>query len=104
MTRILFRTPRTAFSRECARRKTISSVRGVEIEVGTDGNDPGGIDGSVAFVIVAFDMLEVGRFPHAGRLVKLARKAPEVRVVGDAPDIALEMPVIDGIEANEGGE
>jgi len=79
-------------------------MRGVEIEVGADRDNSGGIDGSVAFVIVVFDMLEVGRFLHARPLVKLACKAPQVRVVGDAPDIALEMPVIDGIEANECGE
>ena len=49
-------------------------------------------------------MLEVGRLPHARPLVKLARKAPQVRVFCDASDIALEMPMIDGIEANKRGE
>ncbi len=55
---------------------SISSVRRVEIEVRTNGNDPGRIDASVAFVIVALDVLKVRRLSHAGPLIQLASEAP----------------------------
>ena len=76
-------------------------MRRVEIQVGANGNNPGWIDGLMAFVIVVLDMLEVCRLPHAWPLIKLTREAPQIRVVGDAPDIALEVPMIDGIEADQ---
>src|SRR3546814_15882852 len=50
------------------------------------------------------DVVEVDRRGHAGLLVEVAQVVPQARVVGQAPDVALEMPVIDGIEAQQRGE
>src|SRR5690606_5065135 len=40
----------------------------------------------------------------AGPLVQLAQVAGQVRVVGDAPQVALEVAVVDRVEAHQGGE
>src|SRR5690606_13147607 len=64
----------------------------------------GRIDGAVALVIVALDVVHMhgtGDFRdrhHPGHEVA------QGRVVGDLPQVALEVPVVDRVEAHQGGE
>ena len=69
----------------------------------SDRHDPRRIDRLVAHVIVPGDMVEIHRLRHAGHLVELARIAPEVRIVDQPPAVALEVAVIDRVEAEERG-
>ena len=55
-------------------------------------------------VIVALDMIEVDRRCNVAELVEIAQVAPEVRIVDDAAEIALEMSDVHGIEADQRDE
>ena len=67
-------------------------------------HDAGRIDAPVALVIVMLDMEEVDRLGDARQVVKLAQIAAQRRVVPDLPKIALEVPEINRVEADQGGE
>jgi hypothetical protein len=54
---------------------------------------------ALAAVIVPLDVVHVHGRGDAGLLVEIAQIVPEVRVVDDAPQIAFEVAVIDGVEA-----
>jgi hypothetical protein len=58
----------------------------------------------MAAVIVPLDVIEVDGVDDPRHLVQLAKIVPKVWIVCDAPHIAFEVAVIDGIEANERGE
>src|SRR5690606_8076578 len=62
------------------------------------------IDRAVALVIVALDMLHVDCAGDTGELVQLAGEGPDVRVFDDPAAVALEVAVIDLVEADERGE
>ena len=49
--------------------KAVSTMRRSKILLRPDGDNPGGIDGGVAGVIVHFDMLKTDGFCHAGHLI-----------------------------------
>ena len=72
--------------------------------VGAEGDDTGGIDIVVGDVVMPFDMVEVHGIGDAVGLIEIFEIAEEVGIVGDPPDVALEMSVIDGVEAYEGDE
>src|SRR5690606_3342473 len=79
----------------------IAPVGAVQVELRPERHDAGGIDRAVALVVVALDVLEVDGVGDAGNLVELAQVARQVREVGDAPAIALEVAVVDRIEAHQ---
>jgi hypothetical protein len=58
----------------------------------------------VAVVIVLLDVLEIDRLLHAGQLKEVAEIAGKVRVIHDAPAVALEVAIIDDIETDQGRE
>jgi hypothetical protein len=58
----------------------------------------------VAAVVVVLDVVEVDGLGDARVLVQLARVGPQVRVVDEPPEVALEVADIDRIEADQGGE
>jgi len=58
----------------------------------------------VAHVVVALDVAEIDGLGDARDLVDVAGVGPEVAVIDDAPDVALEMTMVDGIEPDERGE
>ena len=69
-----------------------------------DGDDAGRIDVVVSHVIMPLDVIEVHRPSDAGRLVEIFQIAEQIRIIDDPPDVALEMPVIDGVEADQRDE
>jgi hypothetical protein len=58
----------------------------------------------VAHVIVALDMDEIDRLAQFWSLIKIARIAPQVRIIGKHLQVALEVTDINGIKADERGE
>ena len=76
----------------------------LEVERGAERHDAGRIDVQHAHVIVPLDVVDVHRPGHARRLVELAQVVREVRIVGDAAQVALEEPNIDRIEAQQRGK
>ena len=72
--------------------------------IGTKGDDTGWIDVVVGDVVMPLDVVEVDGVGDAVSLIEVFEVAEEVRVVDDAPEVALEMAVIDGVEAHEGDE
>ena len=69
--------------------------RRLEIQHRPDRHDPGRVDALVAHVIVPLDVAEIDRRRDARQLVDIARVGPQVLVIDDPPDVALEVPVID---------
>src|SRR6185437_6603506 len=67
-------------------------------------HDAGRIDAPVALVIVMLDVEEVDRAGYSRPMVKLAQVSAQARVVPDLPQVALEVPEINGIEADQRGE
>ena len=72
--------------------------------IGTEGDDTGRIDVVVGNIVMPFDVVEVHGVGDAVGLVEVLEVAEEVRVVDDPPEVALEMSVVDGVEAYEGDE
>src|SRR3974390_1157164 len=78
--------------------------RRVEIQGRSQRYDTGRIYSAMAHVIVPFDMQKVHCRWDSGQLIDVARIGPEIRVIDDPPNVALEMSMIDRVEANERGE
>ena len=72
--------------------------------VGAKGDDAGRIDVVVGDVVMPFNMIEVYSVGDAVGLIKVFEVAEEVGVVDDPSEVALEMAVVDGVEAHEGDE
>src|SRR5215208_3404659 len=62
------------------------------------------VDALVAPVVVLLDVVHVDRLCNAWSLIKILQIAPQVRVVHDTLQVALEVAVVDGVEANERGK
>ena len=58
----------------------------------------------MAAVIMTLDVGEIDGLPDPAPLVEAAGIVPEGRVVDQAPDVALEVAVIDRVEADQGRE
>ena len=68
------------------------------------GHDAARVHALVAAIVVLLDVEEVDGLRHARVLVQLARVRPQVRVVDETLEVALEMADVDRIEARERGE
>ena len=79
-------------------------MRFIKIDDGSDRHNSGGIDVSLTAVIVPLDLIDADGLGYTGHLIKVAQVTPEVGIIGDAPQVALEVPVIDRVEAHEGRE
>ena len=79
-------------------------MRRLQVQDRALGHDAGRIDHVVALVVVALDVPEIHRFGDAGHLVELAQETRQVRVVGDAAQVALEVAHVHRVEADERGE
>src|SRR4029077_14715174 len=88
----------------CLLSHEFAAVGGGEILVGTKGDDSSRIDVVVGDVVVPLDVVEVHGVGDAVGLIEVFEVAEEVGVVDDPPEVALEMAVVDGIEAYEGDE
>ena len=75
-----------------------------QIQERADGNDPGGVDVVVGHVVVAPDMIQVHRLGDAWLLVQVPQIAVEVGIIGNPPEVAFEVAVVDGIEPDQGAE
>src|ERR1700678_4573866 len=62
------------------------------------------IDAPVALVIMVLDVEEIDGLSDARQVVKLSQIAAQRRIVPYLPKIALEVPEIDRVEADQGGE
>jgi len=76
----------------------------VKVQSRADRHHTGRVDGVMTAVIVVLDVLHVDRLAHTGPLIKLTYVSPEVRVVDDPFQVALEVTVVDGIKSNQGRE
>ena len=76
-------------------------MRSGEIDRRPGWHDPSRIDVPMALVIVPLDVPHVHGRGDTGHLVKVAQIAGKIRIVDDAPYVALEMTDIDRIETYE---
>ena len=73
-------------------------------DVGLDGDDPARVQLRVRAVVVAPDLVEPDGRGDSGQLVQIAQIGPEVLVVDDPAQAALEVDRVDGVEADQGRE
>ena len=66
-------------------------MRFVEVHFWTFRNDPGGINCSVAVVVMLFDVLEVYGILNSGLLVKVTCVSIEFRIVTNPSQIGFEV-------------
>ena len=79
-------------------------MRGVQILNRPYRHDPGRVHRVVAGIIMPLGVVEIAGVGNPRPLVKITHVSRQVGVVGDAPDIALEMTMIDEVEAQQGGQ
>ena len=70
-------------------RQALTIVERIEFQRRPLGYDAGRVDGLVAGVVMVLDMPQVHGRRHARPLVQLAQPVAEIRVIGDAPQVAL---------------
>ena len=58
----------------------------------------------MAAVIMPLDVRDAHGLGHAGNLIELAQVIAQIGIVGDAAQVALEMAVVDRVEAHQRGE
>src|SRR6516225_874719 len=73
-----------------------------EIELGAERDDAARVEIAHPAVIAELDPRYVDRFGDAGHLVDFAQIVRQVVIVGDAPQIALKVAVIDRVEPHQG--
>src|SRR5450631_2316359 len=81
-------------------RKPLAIVSAAKVLERANRHDARRIDLVLRNVIVALDMVEVHGAGDAFDLIEIAQITPQIGIIDDAPDIALEMPVIHRIEAD----
>ena len=67
-------------------------------------DDPGRVDVLVHDVVVLLDLDEVDGVAEAGGLEQVPRVGPQHRHLAELLPVALEVPVVDGVEADQRGE
>jgi hypothetical protein len=75
-----------------------------EVDRGTFGDDARRVHRLLTAIVVLLDVIEVHGLGDSGHLVELSRVPPEVREIDEPIPIALEVPVVHGVEAHERGE
>lgn len=80
----------------------LAAVRLIEVLDRSEGDDAVRIDVVMRHVVMPLDVVEVHRFGDAGPLIQVAGVAGQVRVVGNAAQVALEMAMVDRVEPDEG--
>ncbi len=63
-----------------------------------------GLISRVRHVVMALDVIEIDRLGDAGLLIQIHQITLQIWVIDDAPQIALEMPVINDVEPDERAE
>src|SRR5215813_13692520 len=77
-------------------------MRGAEIEFGTERYDPARIEIGHAAVITELNRRYVDGLGDTCHLIDVAQIIRKIAIIGDTPQIALEVAVIDRIEAGQG--
>ena len=72
-----------------------------EVALWATGHNAGRIDAFVTLIIVVFDMGEMARRCHAGYLIQVFEVVPQIGIIGDAPEVALEMVVVHEVKSNQ---
>ena len=75
----------------------------IPIQGWSHGDDPCWVDGFVAAIVVALDVVKVDGLGHARQLINPLGVGPEVGVGGQGLEVALEMPKIDSGNAAQVG-
>src|SRR4030095_16724610 len=81
-----------------------ASVGSKEVECRPDRHDASRIDVVMRHVVVALDVIEIHCLRDAGLLIQIEQVSVKVFVIDDTTDVALEVPVIDGIETHQRAE
>jgi hypothetical protein len=76
----------------------------VKVEHGADRGDACRVYLLVTLVVVPLGMNEIHRRRDTRDLIYVSCIGPQILVVDEAPDVALEVPVIHGIETHQRGE
>ena len=76
-----------------------SSVRSHEFQYRTEKYDGDWIDRLMALIIVPLDVVHVDGLGNSGDAIELAQVAGQVRILGDPLQIALEVTVVNCVEA-----
>src|SRR5215204_3239375 len=79
-------------------------VRPGEIEDRTLRHDAGRVDALVAPIVMLLYVVHVHRLRHTRLLIEISQISPQVRIVHDAPQVALEVSMVNGVEAHQGGK
>ena len=67
----------------------------------SERHDASGIDLVVSHVIMALDVVEIHGVGDSIILIEIFEITEEVRVIGNAANVAFEVPMIDGVEADQ---
>lgn len=76
----------------------------VEVQFRAKRYDSGGIDRVVARVVVMLYVIDIAGWADFRVLVDVFDVIPQVGEIGERTQVALEMAVVDGVEADESGE
>jgi hypothetical protein len=74
-------------------------VRGIKIKNWPFGNKPMRVDVGMTLVVMQLDVFEVAGFLDSWLLVEVFEIIPKIRIFVDVAEVALEVNVIDGVEA-----
>ncbi len=69
-----------------------------KVHEGPRGDDAGRVDSAMALVVVPLDVPHIDGVGHTWYLIKIAQVAGQVRVIGDAAQVALEVTDISHIK------
>lgn len=81
--------------------QTFPAMRRIKVLIGPKRDNARRIDVMMGHVIMAFDMIQVHRVGHLIILIEVLQVAKQMGIIHDAPDVALEMPMIHRIEPDE---
>src|SRR5262245_39280175 len=79
-------------------------MRGKQVQFGANRNDPSGVDLLMRHVVMTLDMLEIDRFCYSRLLIKVQEITLQIWIIHNPSNVALEMPVINGVKPNESAE
>ena len=69
-----------------------------KVHEGPRGDDAGRVDSAMALVVVPLDVPHIDGVGHTWHLIKIAQVAGQVRVIGDAAQVSLEVTNINHIK------
>ena len=81
-----------------------SSVGPVQIQYRASRHNARRVQMAVTAVVMGLDVIQADRAGHARHLVQLQHVVPQIRIINQTAQIALEMDNIDRIKANQGSE